>query len=439
MKPRALVFLLLGIAFLGSSCGTQHKSLLAPTEGGLTAQSAEGAGIETDNRGRQGAAQVTGQLGGSLFALYRPENWNGDLVLLAHGLVVPGSPIALPSADYTEPVRDSLLARHFGVAYSSFSENGYAVKDGAERTEQLALIYTIKLGRPHRIFLMGVSLGGQIAQMLAERHPRLYSGVLSLSGVLGGTRRELDYVGTVRVLFDYFYPGVLKGDLLHLPPDLNVDRDVIGPAVAAMSAHFEGAFALSQLAPVPFANGQELVESIVQALVLHAVELNDILARTDGQSFFDNANVVYNGPLPPPLLDDLNAHVARYHMGPAAAAFMRRYYEPTGRLTIPMLTLHTSRDPVVPLFHEDVYRELVEAAGNEAWLQQRVDDRYGHVGFPPEETMAAFADLVRWADTNVKPPWWGGGHIAASLHDPTVVEGEVARTRLGQYPRLFIR
>lgn len=432
MNARALQWLLLATALLAPGCSTQHRNPLAPSESALATSSVDLAGTETEHH--RPAAQIIGQLGGSLYALYRPEDWNGDLVLLAHGYIPPGSPIALPTNDFTEPVRDSLLARHFAVAYSSFSENGYAVKDGAERTEQLALLFALKLGKPRRLFLMGVSLGGQIAQLLAEQHPFLYSGVLTLSGVMGGTRREMDYVATVRVLFDYFYPGVLRGDLLHQPPDLDLNRDVIGPAVVAMSTHPEGAFALSQLAPVPFADGTELVGSIVQALVLHGLELGDLLARTRGESFFDNAGVVYTGPLPQPLLDDLNAHVARYHIGRSAAIFMRRFYEPTGRLHIPVLALHGSRDPVVPLFHEDVYRERVATTGNDEWLQQRVDDRYGHVGFPPEETMAAFMDLVRWADSNARPPWWGHGQVAASAQNATKVEAEVAGTRVGQIP-----
>ena len=434
MKTRARALLLLGIAFLGSGCATREKLPLAPSRNSVGVESIAAGALEPDGHGSRGAAQVTGNLGGSLYALYRPARWNGDLVLYAHGYIPPTAPIALPAA---EAVRDSLLAHHYAVAYSSFSENGYAVRDGAERTEQLQGLFTAKLGRPRRMFLLGVSLGGQIAQMLSERHPRQYAGALTLSGVLGGTRREFDYVATVRVLFDYFYPGVLPGDLLHLPANLDLNQDVIGPAVAAMSAHPEGAFALSQIAPVPFADGNELVASIVQALVLHTLELDDMLARTHGQSFFDNADVVYTGPLPPALLADLNAHVARYHVGPGAAVLMRNYYEPTGRLFIPMLALHTSRDPVVPLFHEDVYRGLVAAAGNSERLQQRVDDRYGHAAFPPDEVIAAFEDLVHWADAGVKPPCRLPRHIAG--RGRLEIESQIASARVGSFPSPVIR
>ena len=46
-----------------------------------------------------------------------------------------------------------------------------------------------------------------------------------------------------------------------------------------------------------------------------------------------------------------------------AEAFMRNWYLPTGKLKIPAVTLHTTRDPVVQIFHEDSYAAAVEAAG----------------------------------------------------------------------------
>ena len=38
-----------------------------------------------------------------------------------------------------------------------------------------------------------------------------------MCGPLGGGRTETDYIGNVRVLFDYYYPWVIPGDVLHVP------------------------------------------------------------------------------------------------------------------------------------------------------------------------------------------------------------------------------
>src|SRR5512138_3808299 len=90
---------------------------------------------------------VTGTLGpGALYRLVRPTNWNGDLVLYAHGYVSADLPVAIP-AD-ADLVTALLVPRGFAVAVSSFSENGWAVKDGTQRTHQLLGIFTSAFGAP---------------------------------------------------------------------------------------------------------------------------------------------------------------------------------------------------------------------------------------------------------------------------------------------------
>jgi hypothetical protein len=72
--------------------------------------------------GAEGPASVTGEIGpGALYEVSIPENWNGDLVLYAHGYRFREAPVALPNID---ELRDGLLGLGFGVAYSSYSENG---------------------------------------------------------------------------------------------------------------------------------------------------------------------------------------------------------------------------------------------------------------------------------------------------------------------------
>lgn len=395
MNMRIAGFLLTGSLLLGTGC-SKHA---LPTDPVANSTGVASSSELEQLRSRQahGAAAIVGQApDGSMYALYRPEHWNRDLVIYAHGFIAPGFPLALPTNDYTEAVRDSLLAAGYGVAYSSFATNGLAVKDGIEDTGALPGLYRSRIGSPRHTYLMAHSLGGLIALALAERDPSHYDGAVTFSGLMGGSRAELAYVANVRVLFDYFYPGVLPGDLLHLPSTLDLNRDIIGPAVAAIQANPTGAAAMSQIrqTPLPFADPTELVQSIVQALSLQVIELGDLLQRTGGQSFFDNRHTVYDGPLPAPLLQDLNARVARFDMPSAAREFLARNYQPSGRLEFPLLALHTTRDPVVPIFNETDYAEKVQVAGRSRFLTQRIEDRYGHVGFPPDRIMAAFRDLV---------------------------------------------
>jgi hypothetical protein len=41
-----------------------------------------------------------------------------------------------------------------------------------------------------------------------------FDGVLQLCGIVGGSQMALDHFFTVRVLFDYFFPGVLPSGLM---------------------------------------------------------------------------------------------------------------------------------------------------------------------------------------------------------------------------------
>jgi len=342
---------------------------------------------------------LQGDIGpGSQYVIWVPESWNGDLVVYAHGYTAPMYPPGIPPGE--EPLMEALhqiaAQSGFAYAYSTYSQNGFGLKDAAQRTDQLVRIFGSRVGPASRTFLVGASLGGLVALKLVEAHPERYAGVLTLCGLLGGMKAEIVYASHVRVLFDYFYPGVLPGNLYELPADLDLERDIVVPAATAIAANPQGAIALTQLdqAPVPFSNGMELGESIIQALVLQAVELEDLLDRTHGQGFFDNTETMYRGNLPPDLLKDLNCNVARYSSGEAADQLLGKYYEPTGDLRLSVVSLHTSLDPVVPLFHEGAYRSRVECMGQGANLHQTTVERYGHLLFTGEELTNAFGEML---------------------------------------------
>ena len=108
-------------------------------------------------------------------------------------------------------VRDALLARGFAVASSSFSGNGFMLKDAAQRTHQLTGLFTARFSRPRRVLLAGHSLGSMAALQLAETYPDQYDGALVMCGFVGGTTREIEYMATARLVYDYLFPGVIPG------------------------------------------------------------------------------------------------------------------------------------------------------------------------------------------------------------------------------------
>lgn len=383
-----------------AGCGRQHATtVLEPQDHAGLMRAADG----TANAALGGPVHLDGEIGpGALWSIDVPASWNGDLVVWLHGYTNPAAPIALPAFG---PMRDAMLAQGYAVVASSYSENGYAVKLGMIQSHQLRGIFASRVGQPQRTYLVGVSLGGIIGALLLERFPKQYDGALLVSGVVGGSEKEMTYVGDIRVLFDALYPGILPGDLLHVPEGTNVLQE-LGEAQAAIVANPQGAGIIAALARVTpeYASGSELVQTILTALGFQLQGANDIFARTHGHSFFENADWTYTGPVPQAVRDQINAAVARYSATPDAANYLERYGSPGGGLTLPVITLHNSRDPVVPFRHESWYLAAVtDHAATPFLLQRMLAAPYGHAVIQPAELSANLADLVQWVGTGTKP------------------------------------
>jgi hypothetical protein len=66
-----------------------------------------------------------------------------------------------------------------------------------------------------------------------------------------------------------------------------------------------------------------------------------------------------------------------------------------GRIPVPVLTIHTTSDWLVPVEHEQSYREAVRRAGNADLLRQLFIHRPGHCAFSDAEMLTALDVLVR--------------------------------------------
>lgn len=354
---------------------------------------------------------VEGETGlGAKYLLAVPENWNGDLIVYAHGIIVDTSqPIALPTNDNIEALREILLDNGYAIAYSSFSKNGFAVREGVLDTRNLTSQFTKQFGKPDRTFLIGYSLGGAVCIKLAEFYPQHYDGILTVAGMLGGSQAEVDYIAHVRILWEFFYPEILPGAIDNVPTEVNLTEDIVVPIITAITTDptGAGAIALIDQTPVPwdFVNGAELVESYATALGFWYQGYHDMIERTGKKGFYNNAETTYTSSyLPATVMGGINAYVQRFDGSNQAASYLWRNYEPTGQLKIPHLALHNSRDPAVPVFHQSLYTSKVTEQGDEDLLLQRITDRYGHTApFSAEEVFEAFEDLVEWTNTGIAP------------------------------------
>ena len=354
--------------------------------------------------------QITGvNSRGALYAMFVPQNWNGDVVYYAHGIVDAALPIALPDGDGFPDVRDALGTLGYAVAYSSFSENGWAEKDGVFSTHQLRELFTRTVGQPGRSYLMGTSMGGLVAENIAEKYPTQYNGTLAMCAPLGGAIEEVNYIANARVLFDVFYPGVLPGDVIHVPAGLDLNTQVLGPAQAAIINDPNGLGAIARIKQTPLAgtNGPELVGSLLYALAYDVRGIDDFLGRTNGHNMFENSTTKYEaaapGLLPPTVLAYVNAVAGRFHATPDAINYLTQYYVPSGKVQQPVITLHTTQDPLVPFTHEGSFARKTATAGSSANVLQRSIARYGHCAFTTQEMVDAFQSLTGWATTGQRP------------------------------------
>ncbi|MDF1504899.1 alpha/beta hydrolase [Roseisolibacter sp. H3M3-2] len=361
------------------------------------------------------ARVVEGETGpGAEYALHVPRAWNGTAVYYAHGFRDAGTEVGMRDQDEFYAIREALGAQGYAVAASSYARNGFAVKDGAQRTHQLRGLLAAQLPAPAaRSLLVGHSLGAAIALDLAERYPAQYDGALLMCGMVGGTLLQTQYLGHVRALASHFFPSIPGSPLVASPVPITIPM-VANAALANPAGLF--AIASTRQTPLPHAPGpmlvQTLIGSLYGALSFHSRGIDDVLALTHGQTPFGNAGETYArgatvGPLPPAALDALiagaDAAVARFTLAPSAEAYLSHHFTPTGNLQRPVVTVHNRFDPAVPYFHVDALRARAVAAGAADHLLERAPLGASHCAISAAQALSGFGELAQWVATGQKP------------------------------------
>jgi pimeloyl-ACP methyl ester carboxylesterase len=366
---------------------------------------------------------VQGETGpGSLYEIHIPASWNGDAIFYSHGYRDAWSPVDLRDQDGLYAARDALGAMGYAVAYSSWSQNGFALKDGAQRMHQLrALLASEAGGQPARSFLVAHSLGSGVGLHLVEQFPDQYDGALLMCGLVGGSLTQTQYLGHVRALFDFFYPGALPGSATFVPLGTIL---TIQQVAAAVQSNPLGLLVIASAlqTPLPYIPSgsvmdpnslaaQTLVGSLYGALGFHARGIANVIDLTHGHLPLDNHDTVYEiGPNPllptsvlAPIFAQINANVGRFTMPQPARNYLTHYFTPSGNLQIPVLSVHNLWDPGVPAFHENVLLNAVTNAGATGNLLQRYELSFGHCNIPVSTALQGFLDLVGWVTTGTKP------------------------------------
>ena len=374
--------------------------------------------------GPNGALDVTGRLQTRPFAVRFPANWNGQAVFFAHGYATPGSVevVPSPSQDPSGGLLTTAYGQGYATATSAYDKTGYAVRSGVVST--LALKEWLDGVGLKRAYITGASMGGNVTVALAELYPNEFAGALPYCGVVAGWSAEERYLIDFRAVYDFFtkelpapiaLPGA--GNLTAVRSDYTLDtvQRSVGALFLGAAQNPQLKAVIGQIASVTGAQADPI--SFITALGGLSYGLTDIL-QTQGGSAYSNETTVYKGSLNDAAL---NEGVERVPATPAASAYLKAWYTPTGRFSLKMLSIHNTVDPLVPYAFEPEFARLVAAAGNSANLvQQTVDPKPvnltdlqnsgpTHCYFSPTELGIAWNELRAWVEQGVKPQ--GGKNI----------------------------
>ena len=367
-----------------------------------------------------GATAHWGVHTGAGFRMEVPDNWNGDLVIWAHGFRESGS---LELTVDNHPLRELLIPLGYAWAASSYRRNDYDVTSGVQDSHALTKRFNGIVGKPDRVYFTGASMGGHITAVAIEQYPKSYDGALPVCGVLGDFE-----------LFDYFLDFNVAAQQLGtgsstFPVDPIPYLFVTVPAIKASLEAFPAGWPIFlNLAGTNVKNLTELRSggdrpnfdqgwffwNTFPSLVSGPGNFLFDLGTTDGTLVrspgvaVDNHDVVYQFDTDPALTPDetvFNNSVFRQMADPQARNRNGLAQVPpiTGDIRVPVLTLHNLGDLFVPVLNEVEYASRVAANGKSDLLVQRAIRGVLHCDFTAAEFSSAFLDLITWVEFGVKP------------------------------------
>jgi pimeloyl-ACP methyl ester carboxylesterase len=384
---------------------------------------------------------ITGSLpDGATYVIDVPANWNGTLFLYSHGYVTPGS--LNPAQDVGDPLTGGfMLAAGYALAGSSYATTGWAVHEAIPDQIAVLDVFQSVVGTPTHTIAWGHSLGGMITAGLVQKHPERFTAALPMCGVLGGGVGIWDEALDAAFAFN----TLLAGGTLQVVHITNptVNFFTAEGVLAAAQATAQGRARLALVAalgdlpgwfdptsPEP-ARTDYTSQQVNQFLWLQNVDLPFSFAfraelefRAGGNPSF-NTGVNYERQLAHSAdhaevealyaaaglsLDaDLAAldGAARIAVDPGALTYLSNNITYNGQLTIPVLTLHTTGDGLVPVEDERAYSKVVHEANDSALLRETFVHRAGHCEFTPAETITAVQALEarlgtgKWKDLTV--------------------------------------
>jgi len=357
-----------------------------------------------------------------------PPQWNGTLVVHAHG----GPELGDPKQDRVaaDLSRWSVWTRA-GYAYAGtgFHQGGVAVQSAADDVERVRQLFVKQIGAPQRTVLHGQSWGAGVAAKAAERYATSangrspYTAVLLTSGVLGGGSQSYGFRFDLRVVYQYVCGNHPRGDepLYPLWQGLPLSSTLTRAQLAARVDECTG---VRKPAAERTATQRHNLAVILAAVAIPESSLishlnwgtwhfqDIVFRRLDGRNPFGNDGVRYRGlPNDDAATDKLNAGVFRAAADAQARAIFAADADLHGRIPVPVISMHAVNDPTAFVELESTFRETMERGGSADHLVQLFTDDSEHSYLSDAQYVTAMRALLDWAAGSAKPTPTG---VAAS-------------------------
>jgi pimeloyl-ACP methyl ester carboxylesterase len=350
----------------------------------------------------EAAGRYEGVLGGAPYLINVPPEWNGGLVLFAHGYQGEGSGKGMV---HDEPLGAHLTERGYAWAASGYRAWGYRPDWFLLDLLALKAHFINRFGQPRWTIIHGQSMGGHVSISSLELHPDAYQGALIECGVIDGVGL-VDWYRAYTAAAEYF-----SGLPLYDTPRPEFDKLVYSQWLPLMGE------------PGHYTEPGRRFDSVVKYLAG-----GDVPLRLDGlkERYVQNLNPRDPGPgrslefarhadtrhivydIDPGLGVDaatLNRDIRRVVPEPGARSYDDNpvFAELTGKIRAPVMSLHETADFRVPFRLEQDYRRRAEKAGTSHLLVQRAVRWPGHCGIDNAVRAPAFDDLVAWIEHGAVP------------------------------------
>jgi pimeloyl-ACP methyl ester carboxylesterase len=380
------------------SAMTRHRALLALLLPALL--------VFVDAWAQSPAVSRRGELNGADYLIEVPANWKGGLVVFAHGIQYGAG----KGAAAAPPIAAHIVGEGHAIVASGYRARGYIPHLAIEDSLAVRELFLKGIGKPRWSIIYGQSMGGHIVVGSLELHPGVYQGGLAECGLVDGAS-----------IVDYLLAYTAAAELISGVPLLDApDRETFQRRLNEQVVPVLGM-------PGAYTAKGKQFDSVVKYLMGADQKGNELPLRMQGMQRRYLMNMVWRDPdveketLPGARAgdtrhiryridsglglseDEINKRVRRFSPAKDGRGANPVFAERTGRITVPLLTLHETGDVWVPLVFEQLYRRRTIAAGTGHLLVQRVMRGGGHCGFSGEMREQAFDDLVAWIERGVKP------------------------------------